>query len=662
MARPAPAVPRRTAPPRQPAATILAIVVGATALYLARAVLVPIALAILLTFMVHPIVQRLTRWGLGRAMSVATVVGVLVLSLGGVAWILAVEFGSLSTQMPVYRDNLITKIGEARRLGRGGVLDRVQSAATDVARELQKDTAAPAPPRDTPTPVVVRSEPGGLWQLPSLVEALGGAGMVLALVIFMLIEREDLRNRLIRLGGYGRLATTTRALDETAQRISRYLLTQSIINAGLGAAIALGLLLLGVPFAPLWGFLAAALRFIPYVGVWLAGLLLVVFSLAAYPSWHQALLVAGLFVLLELGCSFALEPLLYGQSAGVSQVALLCSIAFWAWLWGPIGLLLATPLTVCLVVFARHVPGMEFVGILMADAPPIAPPAAYYQRLLAMDRAEAARIVSEYAKDRPPETVYDDLILPALAHARRDRRHGLVPEEVERYIWATTGELVDELHARRGSAAAGGEADACRGPSRPRARLPGPRRGRPAGPRDAPAPGGPGPLGDRALLAPAPGLRGDRARRGDAAGSGLHRGPAREPRGHPHALPVQAPARPLPRSAHHRRTVGPARSGGVGAATPRGGGRRPRRAHPGRDARAPAAGLRARAARRRGRGQDLGGPSSSSSRAGSTGFVTCRSKPAASARRRSSSWPYPVTATSRRSRVSACRRISRATA
>ena len=447
---------------------ILAIVVGAIALYLARGVLVPIALAILLTFMVHPIVQRLTQWGLGRAMSVATVVGVLVLSLGGVAWILAVEFASLSTQMPVYRDNLIMKIGEARRLGRGGVLDRVQSAATDVARELQKDTAAPAPPRDTPTPVVVRSEPGGLWQLPSMVEALGGAGMVLALVIFMLIEREDLRNRLIRLGGYGRLATTTRALDEAAQRISRYLLTQSIINASLGAAIAIGLLLLGVPFALLWGFLAAALRFIPYVGVWLAGLLLVVFSLAAYPSWHQALLVTGLFVLLELACSFALEPLLYGQSAGVSQVALLCSIAFWAWLWGPIGLLLATPLTVCLVVLAKHVPGMEFVGILMADAPPIAPPAAYYQRLLAMDRAEAARIVSEYAKDRPPEAVYDDLILPALTHARRDRRHGLVPETVERYVWATTGELVHELHARQGSAAGGrGEADS---PARPEPR------------------------------------------------------------------------------------------------------------------------------------------------------------------------------------------------
>jgi predicted PurR-regulated permease PerM len=435
---------------------VLAVVVGASALYLARAVLVPIALAILLTFMVHPIVQRLTGWGLGRALSVAAVVGLLVLGLGGVGWILAVEFGSLSTQMPVYRDNLIAKIADARQLGRGGALDRVQTAATDVARELQKDTAAPARPSDAPPSVVVRSEPTGLWQLPSLVEALGAAGAVLALVIFMLIEREDLRNRLIRLGGYGRLATTTRALDEAAQRISRYLLTQSIINASLGVGVAIGLLLLGVPFALLWGFLTTVLRFIPYVGVWLAGLLLVVFALAAFPTWHQAVMGAGLFVVLELGCSFALEPLLYGQSAGVSQVALLCSIAFWAWLWGPIGLLLATPLTVCLVVFAKHVPGMEFVGILMADAPPIAPPAAYYQRLLAMDRPEATRIVSEYAKDHPPEGIYDDLILPALAHARRDRRHGLLPEAVERYVWATTRELVDELHARRPSAAGAG--------------------------------------------------------------------------------------------------------------------------------------------------------------------------------------------------------------
>ena len=255
--------------------------------------------------------------------------------------------------------------------------------------------------------MVVQSRPTGLWQLPTLIEGLGGAATVIVLVIFMLIEREDLRNRLIRLGGYRRLATTTRAMDEAGQRISRYLLMQSIINASFGLGITIGLLLLGVPYALLWGFLAAVLRFIPYVGVWLGALIPIVFALAAFPTWQQPLFVVGLFVLLEALCSLVLEPLLYGQSAGVSQVALLCSVAFWAWLWGPVGLLLATPLTVCLVVFAKHVPGMEFIGILMADVSPIAPATAYYQRLLAEDEVEAARIVAEYAKDHPLEAVYD---------------------------------------------------------------------------------------------------------------------------------------------------------------------------------------------------------------------------------------------------------------
>ncbi|MFI5327533.1 MAG: AI-2E family transporter, partial [Candidatus Rokuibacteriota bacterium] len=329
--------------------------------------------------------------------------------------------------------------------------------------ELQKDTSTPRP-RAAPAPGVVRAEPTGPWPWPPVLEGMGGAATVLVLVIFMLIEREDLRNRVIRLGGYGRLATTTRALDEAGQRISRYLLMQSIINASFGIGIALGLLLLGVPYALLWGFLAGLLRFIPYVGVWLAALLLIVFALAAFPTWHQPLYVVGLFVLLEALCSLALEPLLYGQSAGVSQVALLCSVAFWAWLWGPVGLLLATPLTVCLVVFAKHVPGMEFVGILMADTPSIAPPIAYYQRLLAEDEAEATRIATEYAKDHPIEAVYDDLILPALGRARRDRRHGQLPEEEERFIWRATRDIVQSLHATRETTQRAADAEAGAGP------------------------------------------------------------------------------------------------------------------------------------------------------------------------------------------------------
>ncbi|HEU4439462.1 MAG TPA: AI-2E family transporter [Methylomirabilota bacterium] len=436
-------------------ATVVALIVGVAALYLARAVLVPIALAALLTFMVYPVVNGLTRLGLGRALSVGLVVTTLFLALGGVFWILSVEFASLSTQIPVYRDNLITKIGEVKRLGRGGALEKMQTAVTDVAKELDKE-----PPRasGTPAPVIVRSEPSGRWQLPAYVEYAGAAAAVIVLVIFMLIEREDLRNRVIRLGGYERLTTTTRVLDEAAHRISRYLLMQSIINTSFGIGIALGLMLLGVPYALLWGFLAAVLRFIPYVGVWLAALIPIVFTLAAFPRWYQPLLVAALFVVLEVAASFALEPLLYGQSAGVSQVALLCSVTFWAWLWGPIGLVLATPLTVCLVVLAKHVPGLEFIGILVSDEPPIAPAASYYQRLLARDRAEAERIVTEHARERPLEAVFDEVILPALRQARHDRGQDTLSEEAQQSIWQDSREIADIVAAPRREAAAAGDA------------------------------------------------------------------------------------------------------------------------------------------------------------------------------------------------------------
>ena len=447
------------------------VIAGVAALYLARGLLIPIALAILLTFMVHPLVGWLTRLGLGRALSVGVVVTMLFATLGAAAWVVTTEVAVLSVHIPAYRDNLIAKIAHVRRMGRGGTIEKAQTAASAVAKELQKETT-PAGPRGAPAPapVVVQAPRASLWKLPTLIESLGAAATVIVLVIFMLIEWEDLRNRLIRLGGYGRLITTTRALDEAAQRISRYLLMQSLINVSFGAGVTAGLLLFGVSYAPLWGFLAAVLRFIPYVGVWLAALIPIVFALAEFSTWHQPLLVAGLFILLETLASFILEPLLYGQSAGVSQVALICSVAFWAWLWGPIGLLLATPLTVCLVVLAKHVPGMEFIGILMADAPPIAPAAAYYQRLLAEDQPEATRIVAEYAKDHPVEAVYDTLILPALSHARRDRRQDLLPESAERYIWRATRDILEELHAKR-KAARLDAADAPGKPSEP-ARAP----------------------------------------------------------------------------------------------------------------------------------------------------------------------------------------------
>ena len=203
-------------------------------------------------------------------------------------------------------------------------------------------------------PVVVQA-PSVLWQLPSLLEPLASAGLVLVLVIFMLLKHSDLRNRLIRLAGYSHLTTTTKALDEAGQRISRYLLMQSIINGSFGVAVGLGLFLIGVPYAMLWGFLAAVLRFVPYVGPAVSALLPSALSLAVFDGWVQPFLVIGLILLLELASNLVMEPWLYGQSAGVSEVALLVAIAFWTWLWGPIGLLLATPLTVCLSVLSRYI-------------------------------------------------------------------------------------------------------------------------------------------------------------------------------------------------------------------------------------------------------------------------------------------------------------------
>src|SRR5262249_16294650 len=280
-----------------------------------RAVLVPIALATLLTFLVHPIVTFLSRRGLGRIFSVIIVVFLLFSILGGLTYALVLQLGSLSQGISGYRDHLITKIARVRSFARDGVWERAHTAVSEVKKELEKENVAPRP-RETPTPVVVRSE-GSLWQLPSLLEGLGSAAVVLLLVIFMLLEREELRNRLLRLVGPRRLTTATHALDEAAQRISRYLIMQSLINTSLGAGIAIGLLVIGVPYALLWGFLAAVLRFIPYVGAWLGAALLVTFSLAAYADWWHALLALGLFAVLELLCSVVLEPLLYGHSAGI---------------------------------------------------------------------------------------------------------------------------------------------------------------------------------------------------------------------------------------------------------------------------------------------------------------------------------------------------------
>jgi hypothetical protein len=271
------------------------------------------------------------------------------------------------------------------------------------------------------------------------------------MVIFMLLERRDLRDRLIGLLGHGHLAITTKAFDEAGTRVSRQLLMQSLVNLLYGIAAGAGLYFLGVPYPLVWGALAAVLRFIPYVGPLLGAGAPILVSLAAAKGWAGPLYVVGLFVVLELFTNLVLETVLYAGAAGVSPVALLASVAFWTWLWGPLGLVLATPLTVCLVVLGKHVPGLEFLGTLLADTPALAPEYGYYQRLLARDQSEAADLIERFIKTESPRSVYDALLLPALNYTERDRlEQRLSPDEEAAVIDATRELLSDAAESIRG--------------------------------------------------------------------------------------------------------------------------------------------------------------------------------------------------------------------
>lgn len=417
-------------------------------LYWAQVVLVPIALALLLTFVLTPPVNWLER-RVGRVAAVLTVVLLVFSMLGLAGWGLSRQLGYLADDLPRYRGNILAKIQDVRGAGKGGSVEKLQETLDEIKTGI--DPSAPAT-GTVAQPVVVTSDQvagfsGFAWLSP-LVGPLGTAGLVLTLVISMLFERRDLRDRLIGLIGHGHLALTTKAFDEAGTRVSRQLLMQSLVNLLYGVAAGTGLWALGVPYALVWAMLGAALRFIPYLGPVLGAGTPILISLAALPGWTRPLEVTALFVVLELFTNLVLETILYAGAAGVSQVALLVSVAFWTWLWGPLGLLMATPLTVCLVVLGKHVPGLAFVGTLMADAPALAPEFSYYQRLLAHDLGEAADLIDQYIKAEAPRSVYDALLLPALNYAERDRlEERLTADEETAVIEATRELLADAVDA-----------------------------------------------------------------------------------------------------------------------------------------------------------------------------------------------------------------------
>ncbi|MGE5602319.1 MAG: AI-2E family transporter [Nitrososphaerales archaeon] len=433
----------------KPWVTFAGVVLVVAVLYWAQAVLVPFALAVLLTFVLTPPVTWLQRW-VGRVPAVLIAVTLVFAVLGLAGWGLTRQMEHLAGDLPGYRANIRTKIADVRGASKGGMVAKLQETLEGIKSDLGTQT----PTGTVSRPVVVTSSQATGFSafewLGPFVGPLGTAGLVAAMVIFMLLERRAMRDRLIGLIGHGQLATTTKAFDEAASRVSRQLLMQSLVNLLYGVAAFAGLYFLHVPYPLVWASLGAALRFIPYVGPVIGAGAPILVSLAALDGWTGPLMVVIMFGVLELFTNLVLETALYAGAAGVSQVALLVSVAFWTWLWGPLGLLMASPLTVCLVVLGRHVPGLAFVGTLMADTPALAPEFGYYQRLLARDQSEAADLIDSHIKTGPPESVYDALMLPALSYAERDRlEQRLSPEEEVTIIDATRELIADAAEGVR---------------------------------------------------------------------------------------------------------------------------------------------------------------------------------------------------------------------
>jgi predicted PurR-regulated permease PerM len=427
---------------------LLAVIVIAC-LVLAKPVMVPIAFAVLLAFVLNPVVMQLARRGLPRSLAVVVVVMATGVLVGTCWWILASQVLQFANELPQYEGNVSRRINELRSSSKRSVLTRVEEFGGKVATAISGEAAQ----HETTQPQAVRvvnqestMQFGPIATGVDVVfEFLASTALVIVLVVYMLINREKLRNRLLWLFGEGHMTVTTRALDDAAQGLSRFLLMQLLINGSFGVFVAAGLWLIGIPYPLLWGVLSTFLRYIPFVGPWLAMFFPLALSLAVMPGWSKPALVVALYVAFELAANLAIEPLLYGQSMGVSPAALLIAIAFWSWLWGAPGLVLSVPLTVCLVVLGKHFSNLAFLDILLGDEAVLTPEQQFYQRLLARDQDEAFDIVREGLQKMPLARVFDGVMIPALSAARSDFESGLISEHEAASIFEIVREIVDEL-------------------------------------------------------------------------------------------------------------------------------------------------------------------------------------------------------------------------
>ena len=463
--------------------TLVSAAIVVTALYVGREILLPFALAVLLSFLLVPVVELLEKLKVGRIPAVLTVVMVAFTGSAILTFVLAHQVYDLAYNLPNYKENILAKAKVFQGDGTG-VLDRVTKSVEEMCAKLTAGLGEkPAGPRETsdnqskdisimdssghervqpipdeektlktpmPVEIVERLSVTEIAQgiLGPLISPLASAAIVTVFVIFMLLKREDLRNRFIHLIGGERLNLTTQALDDAAGRVSRYLLMQLIINSTYGLVIYIGLAFIGLPNALLWGALTAVLRFVPFVGPWIGASMPIAISLAVFNSWSEPTLVVGLFIINELVTNNIIEPWLYGSSTGISTIGILAAAVFWGWIWGPVGLVMATPLTVCLTVVGRYVPQLAFLNTMLSDQDALPPQARFYQRLLALDPDEATEVAEEYLKTSSLAELYDTVLLPALSLAEQDRHQGALDEAKQQFVHQTTREIVEELGER----------------------------------------------------------------------------------------------------------------------------------------------------------------------------------------------------------------------
>jgi predicted PurR-regulated permease PerM/GAF domain-containing protein len=431
------------------------------ALYFGRVILIPLALAALLTFMLAPLIAHLERW-IKRGPAIGSVAVIIFVGLGFAAWVISRQALDLAGSLPNYTANVEQKL-RALELSQDGPVTRVSQMVAKLETETpgepgtekgvgeelprpRKEVAAAAPPRpgdDAATPLVhVQSI------VAPFLGIVGTAGLVMVLVVFMLLNREDLHGRLVKLIGGDRISTTSKAFEDAGDRVARYLLTQLAVNLAFGAVIATGLYLIGIPNAFLWGSLAAALRFIPYVGVWIAAVCPVAVALTVSPGWQLVLLTFGLFAVLELVLGNLLEPLLYKSSTGVSSLALIVAALFWTWVWGPAGLLLSTPLTVCLVVLGRHVPRLAFFHTLLGNERALSAVEQCYHHLLVGGMREALQDAEAYVASHSLTALFDDVLLPTIVLAEMDFHRGDLDERQQLQVLQGVRDIVEDLGSR----------------------------------------------------------------------------------------------------------------------------------------------------------------------------------------------------------------------